>query len=529
MKAFGLCVAGATNDVNTMTAENAQLKELLDEYAELFKDELGHYKYDKINLKVKPEAQPIFIKPRPVAFALKEQVDSELTKLERDGVITRVEDSEWGTPLVPVVRPDGKFRLCVDYKTTVNKVIEDVKYPIPRIEEVYAALQGGKRFTKLDFSQAYNQLELTENTKKLLAWSTHKGIFIPNRLPYGTKPASAIFQQKVEKLLQGLKGVKNFMDDIAVTGKTTEEHLANLREVFERLRRAGLRLKLSKCKFFETEIVYIGHIISENGLRKDPEKVKAMLAAPTPQDAAQVKAFVGMANYYARFSPNLATKLAPLYAISGSASKFEWNKECDEAFSEVKKLIASDRVLAHYDPALKLMLTCDASSVGVGAVLLQVYPDDTTRPISFASQKLKKEQLNSSVIQKEAFAIFWAVNKFNQYLWGNEFILLTDHKPLVALFGENKGIPQMAAGRLQRWALFLSGFKYVIRYVKGKDNAGANGLSRLPIESSTTENTKEELDYFHFLAKDAIPLDADQIRSATRTDATLSKIAVPCP
>ena len=161
----------------------------------------------------------MFLKPHPVAFALKKHVEDELVRLEKNGVITKVENCEWGTPLAPVMRADGKFRLCEDYNTTANKILVHVNYPFPRVEEVYAAMQGGELFSRLDLRDAYNQLELGDDTKRLLAWSTHKGIFVPNRLPYGTKPACAIFQKHMEKVLLGIPGVKVLIDDITVTEK----------------------------------------------------------------------------------------------------------------------------------------------------------------------------------------------------------------------------------------------------------------------------------------------------------------------
>ena len=184
--------------------------------------------------------------------------------------------------------------------------------------------------------------------------------------------------------------------------------------------------------------------------------------------------------------------------------------------------MSSEQFLTHFNPGLEIKLVCDASSVGVGAVLLHVFPDGSERPVSFASRVLSKAEKNYSVIHKEALAIYWAVNKFYQYLMGNKFRLCSDHKPLEALFGEHKGIPQMAAGRLQRWALFLSGFTYNFEYVKGQNNGGAVGLSRLPLPYSSAR--VEMGDYFHFMVEDHVPLDADQIRAELRRDIVLSKV-----
>jgi len=208
-----------------------------------------------------------------------------------------------------------------------------------------------------------------------------------------------------------------------------------------------------------------------------------------------------MVNYYGKFVPNLSQILSPLYELQRS-KVFKWTRQCEEAFKNIKSELASEKNLIHFNKDWKLKLVCDASKVGIGAVLLHVLPNGTEKPISFASRVLHEAEKNYSVIHKEALAIYWAVCKFYQYLMGNEFILCSDHKPLKALFGEHKGIPQLAAGRLQRWALFLSGFQYKFEHIKGTKNAGADGLSRLPRHSKVSKPEIE--DYFHFITAERI-------------------------
>ena len=206
-------------ELNSVTLGD-KIMNLKKEFKLLFEDKLGNFKGEPVHLRTKADVKPIFMKPRPIPFAFKKQVEDELDRFITAGVIERVENSEWGTPLVPVLKADGTIRVCADYKVTVNKVLEDIKYPVPRIEELFAALEGGESFTKLDLAWAYNQVEVSQESRLLLAWSTHKGIFAMNRLPFGTKVAVAIFQEKMEKLLQGLSRVKVFLDDIIVTGRT---------------------------------------------------------------------------------------------------------------------------------------------------------------------------------------------------------------------------------------------------------------------------------------------------------------------
>lgn len=209
---------------------------------------------------------PIFFKPRPVPFAYRPKLETELNRLEKINVITRVEHSKWGTPLVTVLKKDGSIRLCADYSVTINKFLEDVNYPLPRIDDLFQALRGGgKRFSKIDLSQAFNQLVVDDETSDILTWSTQRGLYRVNRLPFGCKPNSAIFQAKIDTVLLGCKGVVTFIDDIVVTGRDDKEHLQNLKEVCDRLERAGLRVNTSKCSFFSDKIAYLGFITDAEG------------------------------------------------------------------------------------------------------------------------------------------------------------------------------------------------------------------------------------------------------------------------
>lgn len=258
-------------------------------------------------------------------------------------------------------------------------------------------------------------------------------------------------------------------------------------------------------------------------MHKIPDNVKAITELERPKNITEVQAFTGMVNYYMKFIPNLSTMLSPIYNLLKKNNAFIWSNACEKSFNDIKEELISARNLVHYDPELPVKLCTDASNVGIGSVLMHIFPNGEEKPICFASRTLSKAEENYSVIHREALAIFWSVRKFYQYLIGRHFELHSDHKPLLALFGEKIGIPQMAAGRLQRWDCFLSGFNYTMKYVKGKDNGGADGLSRLPINSNNEVN-ENEVDYFHFLIEEKLPIDNKQIKKETRTDPILSKV-----
>ena len=255
------------------------------------------------------------VKFRPVPFAIREKVEKELDRLQALGVIQPVRFSDWAAPIVPVLKSDGGVRIYGDYKVTINHAARLEKYPIPRIEELFTSLAGGKTFSKLDLSHAYLQIPLDEASRRLVTINTHKGLFEYRRLPLGIVSAPSIFQRVMENLLQGIPRVCVYLDDILVTGSTEEEHLSNLAQVLTRLGTAGTRLKREKCAFMLDRVSYLGHVISCEGLRTGDLKVKAIVDAPDPRDLSELRSFLGMVNYYGKFLPNLATTLSPLYHL----------------------------------------------------------------------------------------------------------------------------------------------------------------------------------------------------------------------
>jgi len=223
-----------------------------------------------------------------------------------------------------------------------------------------------------------------------------------------------------------------------------------------------------------------------------------------------------MVNYYAKFIPNLSTLLGPIYNLLKKEVKFVWTSECRKAFNKTKQTMASESLLVDYNSDLSVVLSCDASEYGIGAVLMHIFENEERRPVGYASRILIVDEKKYSVIQKEALAVFWFVKKFSQYLSGRKFFLETDHKPLLALYGENKGIPVMASGRIQRWALYLSEFVYQILHVKGNDNKVADGLSRLPDKYDVQTQTNET-DYVDFM-ENTMPIDYEILRVGTKKD-----------
>eukprot|EP00066_Takifugu_rubripes_P012215 XP_011601481.1 PREDICTED: uncharacterized protein K02A2.6-like [Takifugu rubripes] len=249
------------------------LDEVLEEYGKVFKDELGRFKGPPAKIYVDKEAAPRFFKARPVPYAMRGRVEAELDRLLAQKIIEPVKHSEWATPVVPVLKPDDTVRLCGDYKLTVNQISKLEQYPIPKIEDLFATLSGGQKFSKLDLSHAYHQISLDEEAKKYVTINTHKGLFTYRVLPFGVSSSPAIFQRTMEGLLQGIPHVTIFLDDILLTGKDDREHLQTLARVLKRLQEAGLRLKRSKCLFMNEEVMFLGHKVDATGLHPVHEKL----------------------------------------------------------------------------------------------------------------------------------------------------------------------------------------------------------------------------------------------------------------
>ncbi len=339
---------------------NQNLSCVLQKHPEVFNEELGLVKDYSADIHVTDEATPRFHKARPVPYALRDKVDADLDRLQREGIIEPVKYSKWAAPIVPVVKPNGSLRICGDYKTTVNTASKHNKYPLPRIDDLFSRLEGGTTFSKLDLSSAFQQIPLNEDSRKYTTINTSKGLFQYTRLPFGITSAPSIFQRVMDSLLNGLPGLAVYIDDILVTGKTEDNHLRNLDQVLNCLANAGFRLNRSKCTFLP-EIQYLGHIISAEGIRPCMEKVRALQEAPIPINVQQLRPFLGAVNYYRKFISNLSDLLTPLNELLQKDRRWSWEKRQMLAFKEAKRQLKSTQVLTHYDPKKPLLLSCDAS------------------------------------------------------------------------------------------------------------------------------------------------------------------------
>lgn len=510
---------------------NEDLCTLLDRYKELFSGGLGRFTGGRATLRVREGATPVFCRARPLPYALRERVEAELDEMVRSGVIEPVDTSDWATPLVPVRKADGGLRICADYKITLNPALMIDRYPLPKIDDLLVRLNGAQVFSKIDLSQAYNQVELDES-KEYTVINTHKGLFKYNRLVYGLSSSPGIFQRIMSNLLQDIPQVEVFLDDIIIGSTDVKSHLVTLEKVLQKLHSHGMKLKKSKCSFLLEEVQYLGYVISKDGIKVDPSKVEAIVKIPRPLNVTELRSFLGLVNFYARFVPNLSSILSPLYELLKKGINWKWGKPCEVAFKKIKKILVSAEVLTHYDQNKPLILTTDASSRGIGGVLTQpggagrgAGAGELERPVAYVSRALNDAERNYSQIDKEALAIIFSMQKLHQFLYGRRFTLRTDHKPLVSIFGSKQGIPAMVASRLQRWAIRLSAYTYDIEYISTEAN-GADPLSRLPVpikNTDTLDSLPPEQTYLHF-AQNELLLDYHDIKKYTSRDQLLSRV-----
>ena len=499
------------------------LEDVLSKHGDVFSEGLGKMKNIQARIQVKEDARPRFWKARPVALARKPAVDEALRELEAEGVIKKVATSEWAAPIVTPVKKDGSVRVCGDFKVTINSQLEVDEYPLPRIDDIYASLGGGTLFSVIDLRQAYLQMEVEEHSRPFLTINTTRGLFQYQRLPYGVSSAPAIWQRAMDQILQGLPGVFCYLDDIIITGHTIEEHLERLVAVLKRLEEYGLKANREKCKFLRSFVEYLGHVISAEGLHQSPKKVKAITEMPKPQDVTQLRAFLGMVQYYAKFLPDLATHLAPLHRLLQKDVTWLWGAAEQTSFLVVKEMLLQDRVLMRYDPDSPLVLATDSSSYGLGAVLSHRTAEGVERPIAYASRSLSETEKKFAQIEKEALSLVWGVKKFQMYLEGRHFTLVTDHQPLKYIMDPGKAVPVTAAARIQRWCLFLGAFSYNIEFRGTKQHANCDGLSRLP-QPSAPADKPDEVEIFHTTVVEALPVTEHDLRMQTRRDPVLSRV-----
>lgn len=424
--------------------------------------------------------EPIFTKNYRLPHAQKAEINDQVKVLLENELI-ELSTSPYNSPLILVPKKslDGKpkYRMCIDFRRLNKKIIPD-KFPLPRIEEILDSLGRAKFFSVMDLYSGFHQIPLSKKSRQVTAFSTDKGFYQWKVLPFGLNIAPASFSRMMNIAFSGLSSQQAFiyMDDLIVIGISENNHLNNLKSVFEMCRKTNLKLNPDKCDFFKSEVTFLGHKCTCDGLKPNPNKIETIIHYPRPINKEELTRFVAMANYYRRFIPNFSTIALPLTKLRKKRIKFTWSIECEKAFREIKNKLTSAPILAYPDFTKQFKVTVDSSSDGCGGVISQ-NNNGFDAPISFISRTFKKGEKNKAIIEKELLAIHFALKTFRHYLYGQKFVVFTDHKPLIYLFKLKN-----PSSKLMRIKMDLEEFDFTIEYIKGKDNVVADALSRISIK-----------------------------------------------
>lgn len=491
----------------------------INEYAEVFKKDIGTLE-GCVTLQVNPHATPAILPARKVPIALTEPVKQELKRLQQLKVITPVTSpTDWVSQLVTVHKSDNSVRLCLDPRP-LNEALQRERYHLPTFEEVLPDLNNAKVFSKVDLRSGYWHVQLDEKSSLLTCFQSQFGRFKWNRLPFGLSVSSEIFARKVYEALDGLEGVFCIADDIVIAGVGTNTEEANrshddrLQALLQRCKDKGIVLNEQKFVLRESKLVFMGHVISNEGISPDPAKVQAIKDMPNPTDATGARRFLGMIQFLAKFIPNISSIVKPIQALTGKDVVWHWATEHDEAVRRVKALICTAPVLVHFDHNKELMVQSDAAKDGLGSVLMQ-----DNHPIAYASRALTTAEIGYAQIEKELLSVVFSLEKFHQYTYGRRVLVQNDHKPLVTI--QRKPYAK-APMRLQRMLMRLQKYDYEIVHVPGKDMHVADALSRATIR--TNEPVQKFDDVNTVVTSDLTTTELVELQTAIREDKQMTRL-----
>ena len=500
-------------DKDIATDIRQKFEELCKEYGEAFSknnEDISRTKLVKMDIAT-GDSPPVSSRPYTLPLKNYEWIQNEIEYLEGAGVITK-SMSKWASPIVVVPKKSApgeppKRRLCVDFRK-VNELQQEVItagktkgqisiHPLPKIDKMYAKLKGAKVFSTIDLRSGYHHIALGKSSRAKTAFVMPFGKYKFLMVPFGLAQAPAYFQLLMNKVLKELKFAMTYLDDIIIFSQDELQHLEHLEIVFSHLREAGLKMKHSKCDFFKSEIHYLGHLISPEGISPLPNKLDSIRHMPVPNNAEEIKQFLGLNGYYRKFVPRFADISRPLTTLTKKDAKFEWTSACQKSFKLLKEALCGEPVLKYADTSKPYILYTDASKYGWAGILTQPHTmtidgksTTTDHPVTFVSGLFRGSQLNWVALTKEAFAIYMSVKKLSFYLTDAQILLRSDHKPLEKFLLKNT-----LNSKVNNWAMELEAFNIQFDYIKGSSNILADTLSRLIAIDPDTPTTPEEPGY----------------------------------
>jgi hypothetical protein len=437
------------------------------------------------------DSKPISVIPYRKSLSENQLIAKEVEKMRKAGIIRKTK-SNFASPVLVTIKKNGEHRFCIDYRKLNQKIVADA-YPIPRIDDILDKLSKSKYFTKIDLKSGYWQIPVHEDSVKYTAFATADGHYEFIRLPFGLKTAPAHFCRVIREVMDGLEFVADYFDDLTIHSSSLEDHLSHIQVVFDRMRGANLKANWDKCEWAKNEIFLLGYIISADGVKMDPSKIKTVRDWPVPKKANQLQQFLGLSGYYRKFIEKFSEIAKPLYDLLKKDNGWKWTKDCQEAFDKLKSKLTSYPILAKVDLSEPFTIYTDASGYALGAILSQQL-DGQERVIQYASRLLKGAENNYGITEKECLAIIWAVQHFDSYLKGTKFKIVTDHAALQWLQSIKN-----PSGKMARWILYLQQFTFDIIHRSGRKHTNVDVLSRPVVETNILNNhieEEEELDWY---------------------------------
>lgn len=498
--------------------EKANVKALCSRYSDIFYIEGEPLTFtNKIKHRIRTTDEvPVHSKTYRYPFIHRQEVRDQIEKMLTQGII-RPSDSAWSSPIWVVPKKidssgKQKWRLVVDFRKLNEKTLDD-KYPIPNISDVLDKLGKCQYFTTLDLTNGFHQVEMDPQDICKTAFNVEHGHFEFLRMPMGLKNSPSTFQRVMDNVLRGLQNdiCLVYLDDIVVFSTSLQEHMVNLEKVFQRLRESNFKVQMDKSEFLKLETAYLGHIISKDGVKPNPEKIAAIEKYPLPKTPKEIKQFLGLLGYYRKFIPDFARITKPLTQCLKKNRKITFDSDYINCFEKCKTLLTNDPILQYPDFTKEFNLTTDASNVAIGAILSQG-PIGSDKPVCYASRTLNESETHYSTIEKELLAIVWATKYFRPYLFGRKFKVFSDHKPLQWIMNLKEG-----NSRLTRWRLRLSEYDFTVVYKKGKNNCNADALSRIEIHNEETKTLIQEIDELNSLIGNPTERTSPPTNSSTET------------